>query len=103
MATEACKKGRIIINNVAVKPSRIVRIGEIINVKRPPVLYTFSVKGFPKSRLSAKLVKDYIEDLTSPDELMKLEMQNSFFIKRDRGIGRPTKKERRDIEKIKGE
>jgi len=103
MATEACKKGRIIINNLAIKPSRIVRVGEIINIKRPPVLYTFSIKAFPKNRVSPKLVKDYIEDLTSPDELKKLEMQNSFFVKRDRGIGRPTKKERRDIDKIKGE
>lgn len=103
LATEACKKGRIIINNTAVKPSRIVKIGEIINVKRLPVVYTYSVKGFPKSRISPKLVEIFIEDMTSPDELKKLEMQDPFFIKRDKGIGRPTKKERRDIEKIKGD
>jgi ribosome-associated heat shock protein Hsp15 len=102
LAVEACKKGRIIISNVAVKPSRNVTSGEIINIKKPPVVYSYIVKNFPKSRISPKLVKEYIDDITSPEELLKLEMQESFFIRRDKGIGRPTKKERREIDKIKG-
>ncbi len=102
LATEACKKGRIIINNVAVKPSRIIRSGEIINIRKPPIVYSYIVKNFPKSRISPKLVKDYIDDITSTEEIIKLEMQESFFVRRDKGFGRPTKKERRNIDKIKG-
>jgi ribosome-associated heat shock protein Hsp15 len=102
LAVEACKKGRVLINNLPVKPSRTVKLGEIINVNKPPVIYTYIFKDFPKRRISPKLVKDYIDDVTSPEELKKLEMQDSFFIKRDRGLGRPTKKERRNIDKIKG-
>jgi ribosome-associated heat shock protein Hsp15 len=102
MAIEACKKGRVIINTVQVKPSRNVKFGEIIDVKKPPIVYSYVAKDFPKSRISPKFVKDFIDDITSSEELMKLEMQESFFIKRDRGIGRPTKKERRNIDKIKG-
>jgi ribosome-associated heat shock protein Hsp15 len=102
LAVEACKKGRIIINNIPVKPSRIVSPGEIINIKKPPVVYSYIVKSFPKSRISPKLVNEYINDITSAEELIKLEMQESFFTRRDKGVGRPTKKERRDIDKIKG-
>lgn len=102
LAIEACKKGRIIINNLAAKPSRNVRTGEIINVSKPPVVYSYMVKNFPKNRISPKLVNEYIDDITSPEELIKLEMQDSFFVKRDKGFGRPTKKERRDIDKIVG-
>jgi ribosome-associated heat shock protein Hsp15 len=101
LAIEACKKGRVIINGVPVKPSRIIKLGENIDVKKPPVVYSYIAKDFPKSRISPKLVENYIDDVTSPEELKKLEMQESFFIKRDRGMGRPTKKERRDIDKIK--
>ena len=102
LAIESCKKGRIIINDTTVKPSRIVKSGEVINIKKPPVLYSYLVKDFPKSRISPKLVNDYIENVTSPEELHKLDMQDSFFIRRDKGIGRPTKKDRRDINKING-
>ncbi len=102
MATEACKKGRVLINGQAVKPSRIVKAGEEIDIKKPPVVYTYKVLGFPKNRLSAKLVPDYASDLTTKEELSKLKLQDDFFIKRDRGTGRPTKKERRIIDKLKG-
>lgn len=83
-----------------VKPSRIIKTGEKIILYKPPVSYSYKVIAIPKSRVSAKLVKDFIEDKTSPEELNKLQLQDNFFIKRDRGAGRPTKKERRIIDKL---
>lgn len=100
LATEFCKKGRISIDNMPVKPSRIIKTGEKIILYKPPVSYSYKVIAIPKSRVSAKLVKDFIEDKTSPEELNKLQLQDNFFIKRDRGAGRPTKKERRIIDKL---
>ncbi|MEE9460627.1 MAG: S4 domain-containing protein [Bacteroidales bacterium] len=102
-ATEACKKGRILIREQPVKPSRVLRINDIIQVKRPPVVYSFKVTGLLTKRLSARLVKDYIEDITPEQELEKLKVRETFFISRDKGSGRPTKKERRTMEKLRGE
>jgi ribosome-associated heat shock protein Hsp15 len=102
VSADACKKGRVIIDELPVKPSRSEKPGEVIIVKKPPVNYSYRIKEFPKNRVSAKLVPDYIEDITPEEELLKLDMTDSFFIKRDRGSGRPTKKERREIDKIKG-
>lgn len=102
-ATEACKKGRILIREQPVKPSRVLRINDIIQVKRPPVVYSFKVTGLLAKRLSARLVKDYIEDITPELELEKLKVRETFFISRDKGSGRPTKKERRTMEKLRGE
>ncbi len=101
LATEACKKGRVKIDSQQVKPSRMVKEGDEIEVKKPPVLYTYRILGFPKSRVSAKLVPGYVKDLTPQEELDKLKMQDDFFIRRDKGMGRPTKKERRIIDKLK--
>lgn len=72
-----------------------------MDVKKMPVIYSYIVKDFPKSRVSAKLLADFVQDITSPEELKKLEINDSFFVKRDRGTGRPTKKDRRTIEKLK--
>ncbi len=102
-ATEACKKGRILIREQPVKPSRVLRINDIIQVKRPPVVYSFKVTGLLAKRLSARLVKDYIEDITPVQELEKLKIRETFFISRDKGSGRPIKKERRTMEKLRGE
>lgn len=102
LSTEACRKGRITIEGIPVKPSRMVKVGDILIVNKPPVQYRYEIKRLPHSRVSAKLVQDYIIDHTPAEELRKLEMIDSFFIKRDRGTGRPTKKERREIDKIKG-
>ncbi len=102
-ATEACKKGRILIREQPVKPSRVLRINDIIQVKRPPIVYSFKVTGLLTKRLSARLVKDYIEDITPEQELEKLKVRETFFISRDKGSGRPTKKERRTMEKLRGE
>ncbi len=102
-ATEACKKGRILIREQPVKPSRVLRINDIIQVKRPPVVYSYKVTGLLAKRLSARLVKDYIEDVTPEQELEKLKVRETFFISRDRGSGRPTKKERRIMDKLREE
>jgi ribosome-associated heat shock protein Hsp15 len=103
LAAEACKKGKVLIDDIPVKASRMVRQGDSLEVKKPPVVYSYIVKDFPKSRVSAKLVNEFAQDTTSPEELKKLEMNESFFVKRDRGTGRPTKKERRTIDKLKEE
>jgi ribosome-associated heat shock protein Hsp15 len=100
LATEACKKGKILIDGIPLKASRIVKQNDVLEIKKPPVVYSYVVKDFPKSRVSAKLVSEFVQDITSPEELSKLEMSDSFFIKRDRGTGRPTKKERRNIDKL---
>jgi len=102
-ATEACKKGRILIREQPVKPSRVLRINDIIQVKKPPVVYSYKVTGLLAKRLSARLVKDYIEDVTPESELQKLKVRETFFISRDRGSGRPTKKERRIMDKLRKE
>ena len=102
-ATEACKKGRVLIREQPVKPSRILRINDIVQVKRPPVIYSYKVTGLLAKRLSARLVKDYIEDVTPEQELEKRKIRETFFISRDKGSGRPTKKERRIMDKLREE
>lgn len=98
LAAEACRKGKVLVNGIQVKASRLIKAGEKIEVKKNPVVYSFLVRDFPRSRVPAKLVTSYIEDLTPASELLKLKLSESFFIKRDRGTGRPTKKERRVID-----
>jgi ribosome-associated heat shock protein Hsp15 len=102
-ATEACKKGRILIHDKPVKPSRVLRVNDIVQVKKPPVVYSYKVTGLLAKRLSARLVKEYFEDITPEQELEKLRTRDTFFISRDKGSGRPTKKERRIIDKLRGE
>jgi ribosome-associated heat shock protein Hsp15 len=99
IASEACRKGRIIINNIPVKPSRSVFKDEIITVKKLPVIFTFRVIEPVENRISAKLVSNFIEDLTSEEEKKKLEIRHSGFVGyREKGAGRPTKKERRNLD-----
>jgi ribosome-associated heat shock protein Hsp15 len=100
IATEACKNGRIIINGMAAKPSREVKPGETIFIRKLPVVYTIRVKELIHNRLPAQRVKDFMDDLTSPEELEKLKISDTAFFKRDRGAGRPTKKERRLLDNI---
>lgn len=95
LATEACKKGRVSMDDMPAKPSRTVTTGDVIEVKKMPVVYSYRVKDPIEKRVGAKLVDQFVEDITSQEELQKLEMQDDFFVKRDRGAGRPTKKERR--------
>lgn len=103
LATEACRKGHIILGGITVKPSRIVKIGEVILVKKNPVTYAYRVIALLGKRVGAKLVPDYLEDITPAEELQKLDADytGSLFT-RDRGAGRPTKKDRRDIGRVFG-
>lgn len=101
IAIEFCKNGRVFLNSNMVKPAREVQLGDIITVRKPPVNYTFRVKGIPKSRIGAKLVVEYLENLTTAEELQKLDPAfMAFNIYRDRGTGRPTKKDRRSLDEI---
>ncbi len=101
-AADACKKGKILIDEVPVKPSRIIKKGEIVFVKNPPVTYQYKVLGLLGNRQSAKIVVDYVEDVTPEEEKEKLEIKRfTGFEIRDRGIGRPTKRERRLIDQLK--
>ncbi len=102
LAANECFKGRVLLNGNPVKPSHIVNVNEIIIVRKPPVIHTYKVKNILKNRVSAKVVKDYAEDLTSDEELNKLELAKiNINFQRDPGTGRPTKKDRRKIEKLK--
>ena len=102
IASDECRKGRIIINDIQVKPSRTVLKNEIITVKKPPVIYSYRIIEPIGNRVSAKLVENFIEDLTPDEEKVKLDIRQSVgTIFRDKGTGRPTKKERRLIDRIK--
>jgi len=101
-AAEACKKGKILIDNVQVKPSRVIKIGEIVFVKRLPVIFQFKVLGLLGKRQAASIVGDYVKDITPEEEKLKLDMQRyEGYELRDRGVGRPTKRERRLIDVLK--
>jgi ribosome-associated heat shock protein Hsp15 len=101
-ATEACKKDRVLIDDLTVKASRIVKIDEIIHVRIPPITKQFKVIELLSNRVGAKLVPNYMEDLTPKEEVDKLKLLNTdTFGRRPRGAGRPTKQERRLIDKLK--
>lgn len=102
MATNACKKGRVLVNGAAAKASHTVKVGEIVELKTPPIVRTFRVLGLLEKRVAAKLVPGFMEETTPPEETRKLKMayRSAFPGIRDRGAGRPTKKDRRDIEKF---
>ena len=102
IATDACKKGRVTMNGIAVKPSRSIKVGDVIDVKKPPITYTFRVKALTGNRLGAKLVPDYLENITSPEQYELLEMTRiSGFVDRRKGLGRPTKRDSRELSKFK--
>ena len=100
-ATDACKGGKVKIGTVNAKPSRDVQVGEVIDVRKGAVTFTYKVLQLVDHRLGAKLVPDYAQNLTPESEMEKLRAPvESFFLTRDRGAGRPTKKDRREIEQI---
>ena len=100
-ATDACKGGKVKIGTVNAKPSRDVQVGEVISVRKGAVTFTYKVLQLVDHRLGAKLVPDFAENLTPESEIEKLRAPvESFFLTRDRGAGRPTKKDRREIEQI---
>ena len=99
LAADACKNGRITINGAQTKPSRTVKVGDKVGVKKPPITYTFLVKQPIEKRVGAKLLPDILENITTPEQYELLEMSRiSGFVDRARGTGRPTKKDRRAID-----
>ncbi|MCD8193206.1 MAG: RNA-binding S4 domain-containing protein [Tannerellaceae bacterium] len=103
IAAEACKKGRIMVGGVTVKPSRTIKVGDVIEVRKPPVTYSFKVLAHTEKRMGAKLVPGYLENVTTPDQYEILELNKiSGFINRSKGMGRPTKKDRRELDQFTG-
>lgn len=101
LAADACKNGRITINGAQAKPSRTVKAGDKVGVKKPPVIYTFRVIQPIEKRVGAKLLPDILENITDPSQLEVLEMSKiSGFIGRAKGTGRPTKKDRRALDEF---
>lgn len=103
IAIEAIKKGRVTIggNPNPVKPSRMIKVGEVINVKKPPVTYSFRVLSLTENRLGAKLVGEYMENITPQSQYDLLDVVKiSGFIDRRKGLGRPTKREGRELSKF---
>lgn len=99
LAAEACKKGKVLLNGIALKPSKNIKIGDTLQVRTNPVIYSFKVLNLIENRIGAKLVPDYMENTTTPDQLELLELYKlNKTINRARGTGRPTKKERREID-----
>ena len=100
-ATDACKGGKVRLNGNDVKPSRTVAYGDVINVRKGAILYSYKVVATIEKRVGAKLVPEYAENITPQDELDKLRHPvETFFLKRDRGSGRPTKRERRQMDSL---
>ena len=101
IATDACKKGRVSIAGINVKPSRPLKVGEIVDVRKPPVTYSFRVKALAENRMGAKLVPEYLENVTAASQMELLEMVKiSGFINRQKGLGRPTKKDGRELSRF---
>lgn len=99
VAADAIKNGRVTIEGVNVKPSRTVKEGDIVSVKKPPITYSFKILACIEQRVGAKLLPQVFENVTDPKQYELLEMSRiSGFIDRQRGTGRPTKKERRAID-----
>jgi len=99
LASEECRKGKITIGGMNVKPSRELKIGETIQLRRPPITRSYKVLALTESRMAAKLVPEFLLETTPASELEILEVQKNMSVyNRERGTGRPTKKERRDLD-----
>ena len=102
MATEACSGGKVKINETAVKASRKIITGDLIQVRKGVVKHIYCVLKIAEKRMGAKLVPDFLEDITPEEELDKLESAHKQPIQtREKGQGRPTKKERRVMDKVR--
>ncbi|MBQ4285756.1 MAG: RNA-binding S4 domain-containing protein [Bacteroidales bacterium] len=100
-ATDACKGNKVKVGGQPAKPSREVKSGDTIEVRKGAVVMTYKVKAILENRVGAKLVPEYAENLTPEDELAKMHAPvETFFVRRDRGAGRPTKKERREMDSL---
>ena len=99
LASDACKNGRITINGALAKPSRTVKVGDQVGVKKSPITYSFRVLQTIEKRVGAKLLPEVFENVTPPEQHELLEMNRiSGFVDRARGTGRPTKKDRRALD-----
>jgi ribosome-associated heat shock protein Hsp15 len=102
MAAQACKKGRVLIDDQQVKPSHQVKVGSVVTVKKKPIFYKYRVLGLLGKRQSASIAREYLEDITPEKEMKKLDVQKQVIQEhRPKGRGRPTKKERRELDKFK--
>lgn len=101
IAAEACKKGRVMIKEIPAKPSRMIKTGDVVQVRKPPVTYSFEVLDVTENRMGAKLVPLFMKNVTPASELQILELSKATgFIDRARGTGRPTKKDRRELDQF---
>ena len=101
MAAAACKKGQVSMNGAQMKPSRTVKEGDVVSVRKPPITYSFKVKQCIEKRVGAKLIPEILENVTPPEQYELLEMNRiSGFVNRARGTGRPTKKDRRSLDEF---
>lgn len=99
LASDACRNGRVTIMGVSVKPSHMVKAGETVSVKKPPITYTFRILKPIEQRVGAKFLPEIYENITPAEQYELLEMTRiSGFVNRARGTGRPTKKERRSLD-----
>ena len=99
IAADACKNGRVTIGGVNVKPSRMVKVGETVSVRKPPITYSFRILKTIEQSVGAKLLPEIYENVTAPEQYELLEMTRiSGFVDRARGTGRPTKKDRRSLD-----
>jgi len=101
LASDACKNTRIIVNDTEAKSSRMIRINDKIIIKFPPIIRSFIVIGLLEKRVSASIAVDNIKEITPPEEFEKLNLAKNNFVQREKGSGRPTKKDRRQINKFK--
>jgi ribosome-associated heat shock protein Hsp15 len=98
-ASEECRKGKVTIGGMNIKPSREIKVGETIQLRRPPISRTYKILALTESRMAAKLVPEYLLETTPASELEILEVQKKMSVfERERGTGRPTKKDRRDMD-----
>ncbi len=101
LAAAACKKGQVSLRGAQLKPSRMIKEGNVIDVRKPPITYSFKVKQAIEKRVGAKLIPEVLENVTTPEQYELLEMNRiSGFVDRARGTGRPTKKDRRQLEEF---
>lgn len=101
IAAEACKKGRISMNGSNLKASRTVKVGDVVQVRKSPIVWSFKVLQATGNRVGAKLVPEVLENVTTPDQLELLELSKlNGFTGRARGTGRPTKKDKRDLDEF---
>lgn len=99
IAAAACKKGQVSMGGTQLKASRMVKAGDVIDVRKPPITYSFRILQPIERRVGAKLIPEILENITAPDQYELLEMSKiSGFVGRAKGTGRPTKKERRSLD-----